>query len=433
MTQFRRQLETRFNDSRMVRMIAGLLLTAIALAALTVAVGNSLTREIDLYVILDASRNLLAGTDIYAVAAPNGAYYLYLPLLAFLFIPLTFIPQTIAGVGWTFICIGLLIWCLRETVRLIAGDEYQRLSSFENWGLHLVPVLFCADAISSEVGNAQVNCLILAAAVLGLKLARTQRDAAAGAILGIAAVAKIFTLPVLFFEALNKRFHLLIGGAVGMAAGLVLPAALVGWRQNIDYVGYWIANIALSGDVVSHRSGFAGNASMQAVLTRLLTDAPAFVWNGIPYHLNIADLSTSSLTTIGLLVPILSLLALVVYFVAFRRRRRLISYWGAVAIAFCIAPLISPVVERPHFVMLLPAYVYVTWLWIHDRIEGKLFYLLLGAAFLLSTFALKLYVGDFWGNVLWSLGAPTIADLCLIGAIIVAAAGQKDLELTAEQ
>ena len=73
-----------------------------------------------------------------------------------------------------------------------------------------------------------------------------------------------------------------------------------------------------------------------------------------------------------MLVPLLATLVLVLYFLLFRHRQPLISSWGAIAIALSIAPLISPV-ERPHFVMLLPAYVYVSWMWLHERIDSKLF------------------------------------------------------------
>jgi hypothetical protein len=165
-------------------------------------------------------------------------------------------------------------------------------------------------------------------------------------------------------------------------------------------------------------------------MTRLFTNEPAFIWNGTAYRLNIASLDPALINTIGTSIPLIAILLLVTYFVLYRRRRPLIAYWGGIAVAFCIAPLITPVAERPHFVMLLPAYVFVGFLWLHERIENKPFYGLIVAAFLLSTFTLKLYVGEFWGNIFWSLGAPTIADLCLIAAIFVAASRANEHDLT---
>jgi hypothetical protein len=401
------------------------------LVAIAIAVEKALTRQLDLYVILNASHNLLAGTDIYATPASSGAYYLYLPLIAFLFIPLALLPQAAAGVAWTVLCIALIALSLHESLKLIAGDAYRELLPFARWTLHLVPVIFCADAMSSEIGNAQVNCLILATAVLGLKLIRSRRESTAGAILGFAAVAKVFTAPLVIYELFQRRLRLIVGAAVGAIVALSLPATLAGWQRNIDYIGYWCKNIALHADVASHRSGFAGNASIQAVLTRLLTDEPAFAWNGVTYHLNLANSDPAVINTIGMLVPFLAILLLMVYFVLYRHRRPLVSYWGGIALSFCVAPLITPVVERPHFIMLLPAYVFVSYIWVHGRIENKVFYALLIAAFVLSTFTLKLYVGDLWGNVFWSLGAPTLADLCLIAAIFVAASRQTEDDLTA--
>ena len=433
MTPIRESLETWFDASPRARRVAVVLFALAGLAAATIAVNKALTRQLDLYVILNASRGLLAGADIYSAPTSNGAYYLYLPLIAFLFIPLALLPQVVAGVLWIVLDIVLIALSLHEALKLIAGDAYWKLTPFERWTLHLMPVIFCADAISSEIGNAQVNCLILAAAILSLKLLHSHRDAPAGAILGIAVVAKVFTAPVLLYELLELRFRLIFTAAMAGVAALLLPAILIGWQKNIDYISYWATNIALHGDVVSNRSGFAGNASMQAALTRLFTDQPAFILKGVPYSLNIADMDPGTIGMIGMLGPAFAIVLLLIYFSLYRRHRGLISYWGGIAIAFCIAPLITPVVERPHFVMLLPAYVYVCWLWLRERVESNLFYALLIAAFVLSTFTLKLYVGEFWGSVFWSLGAPTLSDMCLIAAIFVAASCRDDHDLTPAQ
>jgi alpha-1,2-mannosyltransferase len=430
MTRIREKIEAYFASSRRVRQAVALFLIVAAVVGVTVAIRKAVTRELDLYVILNASRQMLAGADIYAAPGPNGAYYLYLPLLAFLFVPLTLIPQSVAGVVWTLACIALIGWSLHESIKLMGGDIYAEMSPFELWSMHLVPVIFCADAISSEVGNAQVNCLILAAAVFGLNLAKRKSDLAAGTILGFATVAKIFAAPLLLYELLNRRFRLVAASVAGAIVVALLPAILIGWQRNLDLVSYWTTNIALHGDVASHRSGLAGNVSIPAVLTRLFTSEPAFVWSGEAYHLTIGAVGSIWIGAIGILIPLLALLVLVLYFLRFRHRQPLTSYWGGIALAFSIAPLITPVLERPHFVMLLPAYVYVSWMWLHERIESKLFYSLLLAAFVLSTFTLKLYVGEFWGNIFWSLGAPTLADIFLIAAIFVAATSGKPQDLT---
>jgi hypothetical protein len=430
MANIRDRLGSWFNNSPLARRAFASLLFLIGAVALTVAIRRSLTRDLDINVILNASRNLLDGTDIYATPASNGAYYLYTPLLALLFSPLTLVPQSNADLVWTLACIGLLAWSLHEIVKLISADRYRELQPFEKWLLYLVPLILCADAISAEIGNAQVNCLILAAAILGLKLVNEKREAAAGALLGIALVAKIFTAPLLLSELLAKRLRLAAAAIAAIVLNLFLPAAVAGWQTNIGYLRYWMTNIALHGDLASHRSGFAGNVSPAAVLARLLTDVPAFTLDGTEYRLNIADLDPSTLNIVGIEVPLFALASLVLYYAFFRNSPRLVSYWGGVALASAIAPLITPVLERPHFVLLLPAYVYVVWLWLHERLRSKLFYSLIITAWVLSTFTLKLYVGQFWGNVFWALGAPMLADLCLLAAIFIAAVRLRNPNLT---
>jgi hypothetical protein len=419
MADLRDRTEKWFNDSRRVRPTLAVLLLLGGAVFVIVAIRKSLDRELDIYVILDASRKMLSGGDIYSTPAPNGAYYLYTPLLALLFIPFALLPPPVAGVVWTLACISLLAWSLHEAVRLVSGNVYPELRPFEKWLLHLTPVVLCADAISSEVRNAQVNCLILAAAVISLRLIRN--EVSAGAVLGLALAAKVFTAPVMLYELLFKRFRLIAAATFAAVIGVIVPAAVVGWQRNVDYLTYWTRNIAFHSDLVSHRSGFAGNVSVQAVLTRLLTDIPAFIWNGETYHLKLANIDPSTVGMIGICVPFIALLLLVLYYVLFREQPLLISYWGGIALAFAVVPLITPVLERPHFVLLLPAYVYVSWFWLHERLRSRSFYVLILATWILSTLTLKLYVGSFWGNVFWSVGAPTLADICLIAAIFVAA------------
>ena len=426
----RERLEVWFNDNRSVRLVSACVLAIAAVAAIAIAIEKALTRELDLYVILNASRSLLDGSDIYTSPAANGAYYLYLPLLASLFIPLALLPHAFAGVLWTVVCIALIGWSLNGSIKLIAGDSYASLTSLERLLMHVLPMIFCADAISSEVGNAQVNCLILALAVLALKLARSGRENPAGVLLGFAAIAKVFTAPLLLHELLAKRFRIIAGSLLAAIVGMFLPALVTGWERNLEYVTCWTTHIALYNDLTTHRSGFAGNASLTAVLTRLLTDVPAFNWNGADYHLNIAALDPGVLGYLGIATAVAAMALVAIYWAAFRNRSTFISYWGGAAVAFCVAPLITPVAERPHFLMLLPAYVYVSWLCLGKNVPSRVFYALLAAAFVLSTFTLKLYVGSFLGSVFWSLGASTLADLCLIAAIFVAARCQNSRDLT---
>ncbi|HEV7700959.1 MAG TPA: glycosyltransferase family 87 protein [Pyrinomonadaceae bacterium] len=433
MSNIRDAIERKILESRRVRTIIAVVVLLVAAILIALAIKKALTRDLDLYVLLNAARRITFGIDIYSSPSPTGAYYLYLPFIAVLFVPFTFVAEQVAGIAWTLASILLIGWSLHAWIKLLAGERYSHLSAFEKWALHLLPIIFCFDAISSEIGNGQVNCLILATTVFAIRLGLRDSQLKSGILLGLAFVAKLLNAPVIAYHLFTRRFRPVVGAALALAIGILLPALFVGILRDLDYTSYWLSTIAFNGDLVSHRSGFAGNTSLAAVLFRLFSDIPAFVSNGVSYSVNIATIDGSVLRWAGPAVAILTLGWLGIYAYLYGSRRPLVSYFGGVALAFCLAPVMIPIAERPHFLMLLPAYAYASYVWIHLRLNGKPFYAFLIAAFVLSTLTLKVYVGDFLGNAFWTLGAPTWAAVCLAAAIFVAANRLKGGDLTAEE
>jgi hypothetical protein len=433
MSIIRDTIERKIVESRRLRTLAAVIVLSVAVVLVALAIKKALTRDLDLFVLLDAAHRVTLGIDIYSSASPTGAYFLYLPLLAVLFVPLTLVPQQVAGVAWAFASIMLIGWSLHAWIKMLAGDRYSRLSTFEKWALHLLSLILCFDPISSEIGNGQVNCLVLAVTIFAIRLGQRDRQFTSGILLGLAFIAKALNAPVIAYHLFTKRSRIVAGAGIGLVIGVLLPAIFLGVLRDLDYTSYWLSHIAFNPDLVSHRSGFSGNASLAGVLTRLFTDVPGFVSNGISYTLTVERLDASILRWAGPVIAGCTLAVLGVYAYLYRSSRPLVSYFGGVALAFCLAPVMIPIAERPHFLMLLPAYAYVSYAWIHWRVKGRLFYSLLAAAFALSTLALRVYVGDFLGSVFWALGAPTWAAVCLAAAIFVAANRLKDAHLTDEE
>ncbi|MBV9217291.1 MAG: DUF2029 domain-containing protein [Acidobacteria bacterium] len=418
-TNIRKSLEKLFADEKFVkRFTIGL--------AITVAVGMVLSvlkmrnHYLDLYVFLDASQHTMNGQDIYTTLSGRGLPYLYLPLIAVLFIPLSMLPYVVAGAIWMGMSAALLGLTIAMFVRGMLGGAFSELSPFEKWALHLIPVIFCFDAITAEIGAGQVNGLTLAITVLGLFLAARGKKIYGGFALGIAFVAKVFSAPVIAYQAFSGRMKVVLGAAIGLAVGLGLPSLIYGPQKNLDYIVYWTTNIAFHTDLRTHPLSFFGNGSLQAVIARLFSEGAAFVYDGKLYSMTIAVIDPTILKWTGLAIEFSIILVLFAYRMIFRRSHSIVSYWGGVALALCVAPLITNVTERYHFVLLLPGYVYVTYLWICVRLKGKGFYALLFATFALSTLTLRIYVGAYLGMVFWSLGAPSLAALTLSAAIFYA-------------
>src|SRR5215203_2540178 len=79
----------------------------------------------DFEAFLYAARSIAAGTDIYATPSrpvtEGGVYYLYLPLLAVLLLPLTLLPVEASIVIWTTLNALLVWWIVRTFLSMISG------------------------------------------------------------------------------------------------------------------------------------------------------------------------------------------------------------------------------------------------------------------------------------------------------------------------
>ena len=69
--------------------------------------------DMDFRIYYDASMALRRGDDMFAAWNPDSPLtYIYPPLLAILFMPLTLMPLEVAAALWTVLSMGLLLGCL---------------------------------------------------------------------------------------------------------------------------------------------------------------------------------------------------------------------------------------------------------------------------------------------------------------------------------
>lgn len=162
-------------------------------------------------VYLRAAQRLQAAEDFY----PLKDGYLYPPLMAWLSIPLTYIPPAVARVIWLGInlgCLSLLwIWSWR-----LAGGV--RLNSSTDWREHLICWLGLACAFRYGLDclqNQQTDLVIAALVVGGCVALRPSQEA--GARLGVVIAATCF----------------------GVAAGMKCTALL--WAPYLLWRGRWLA------------------------------------------------------------------------------------------------------------------------------------------------------------------------------------------------
>ncbi len=119
--------------------------------------------------------------------------YNYPPLLAQIFIPLSFLSYPLAKAIWTIVLLFLLFLIGREILKLPLGEK---------WKQHCWPLLgvcLLAFPINRVLVHGQMELLVLYGALIALRLYREHKKNWAGIIIGLLAVIKIYPLILLLY------------------------------------------------------------------------------------------------------------------------------------------------------------------------------------------------------------------------------------------
>ncbi|MCY7348740.1 MAG: DUF2029 domain-containing protein [Pyrinomonadaceae bacterium] len=71
--------------------------------------------------------------------AHGGLFYLYLPLLAILIVPLTFLPIEASILIWNFLSALLIFWTVKSFYETISGGSFSALPVKSRWILTFPP------------------------------------------------------------------------------------------------------------------------------------------------------------------------------------------------------------------------------------------------------------------------------------------------------
>ncbi len=216
--------------SRWKTRVALLLLLAVAAAGF----GLRAKREMyDFGVYLTAGARVVAGESLYR--AEDGHWqYKYLPAFAFAVAPLSLLPPVAARAIWFSLSIGLLIWFVSLSLRLL--PDRQRAAKLLVW----LTVLAMGKFYVRELGLGQTNLLLAVLVLLAVDAGRAGRDARAGLLLAAATVVKPYA--VLFWPWLvwRRRDRAAAWFAGGMVIAVLLPAVRYGVGGNIELLqGLW--------------------------------------------------------------------------------------------------------------------------------------------------------------------------------------------------
>src|SRR5262249_51709542 len=255
--------------------------------------------------------SILAGQDIYATPSrpleAGGLYYIYPPLLAVLFIPLAVLPVSLAIVLWSVFNVLLLAWLVRAFYKAMTGSSLSALKFHERWTIVFFALLPPSRFILHHLFYGQANILIMAMTVAGLKQLNAQKSGRGALLIGLSVAIKVLTYPLTLWFLLKRNVKAVLGILGGTIVGLLLPALIVGFGANWNYLVEWFRMIALSPGANSDKVPMYVNVSLQAQLYRFFGDAAGFNYRGRPHYLTVYQLPNSTLHVIETALPLLML------------------------------------------------------------------------------------------------------------------------------
>lgn len=393
----------------------------ISIAVIICSVQQIWHRDGDPYLFLDAARRFLHGQDLYTVTGPHGNYYYYPPFFAFLNIPLTVLPETAVIVLWALASVCLLGWSMAAFYSGLTGQQFFSLPAKTRWVVFFFSTLLTARFTILHLRFGQTNLLVLALAVLGLRLLTRKHDVRAGVAIGLSIAVKLTTLPFVFWFLARRSGKVLLGIGLGGLIGVMLPALVVGFSKNVDYHREWVEKVVVANSPGTGSWAGIGNISLRAQADRFFLNVPAFAYKHKLYGVTIVALPVPLVRLLGQLAMLCIALAIGFYAMRFRNAPELVSQWGGFAFVFSLIPNFSVVAEIPHLVLLVPAYIYVVHVWYFRLTTDRLFRSLVLLSFVFTTLTTKGLWGQFIGGVLASVGVVSLGMLLLSAAIFRAA------------
>jgi len=407
---------------KLYRVLALIMVLLVIVLASAKLIRNPVAKP-DLEVYLHAASLILAGNNPYLTPIPAGTFfYLYPPLFAVLFIPFTFLPINVAVVAWCVLNVFLVGWVMKALYERMAEVRFLDIPEKTRWVICCFALLPTGRFIFSHLSYGQANIAVLALVVLGLVCLQKHQKFGGSVAIGISIAIKVISLPFAVWFAARRNLWVTLGIASGVLAGLLLPALLLGFGKNLEFLDYWFHKVVLYGDLRNTKWPLHHNLSLQAQLYRFFSDSVAFEYNGRPYYLTLFALPAATLHLIERLIVAAVAGMVVLYAVLYRNRGALISDWGGMALTFSMVPLFATVMQKHYLVLLLPAYIYVVHLWYSMQLKDKAFRGLVAASMAVLTFTSAAFCGEFLSRVFAAVGCYALGVLLLSAAIFRAAA-----------
>jgi alpha-1,2-mannosyltransferase len=228
------------------------LIGAILLVAAQVAVlalwPAAHTLMIDLRVYVAGGAHLLAGQPLYDGGVLLDLPFVYPPIAAVLFVPLSLVPLPVLKIAWTLLNVVLLALVVRRCAPTAQVPLVALLTAAALW----------LDPVRTTLYLGQINVVLLALVLLDLTGKRR------GYALGLAAAVKLTPLLFVAYLLLKRDFR-----AAGRATATFAALTGLGFLlAPADSVQYWLRGTVIAADRISAVAG-PSNHALAGTLGRL--------------------------------------------------------------------------------------------------------------------------------------------------------------------
>jgi hypothetical protein len=243
--------------------LIGLLLGVYAWVAVVPVFGAHAPRADDFQDYLLAAHQLATGGDPYSSFARThvpwdwslSSGYLYPPAFAVALIPLTWISNDLAVRIWLIFIQAAVVASLVIIYGVIGRPRRGEL-------LCLVAVLTTFFPLLSSNLTGTMNAILLLLVTGAWAAWQRQRDVAAGVMVGIAAVIKLFPLALVPYLAWRRHWRLLAALGLTLLGGLLLGLAVTSLDHNIYYFRDMLPHLAAG-------TGYRENQSLAGFTARI--------------------------------------------------------------------------------------------------------------------------------------------------------------------
>ncbi len=224
------------------RLIRFLILIAVAFFVLLfiLRVRNEMA---DFEVNYKAGQRLSESETLYRTADGHWQFK-YLPFSALLYLPLTFLPLSLAKACWYGVVVAASVSIFAISSQIIDYKHDTQILPV------VVTVLVMGRYFFREIQLGQINALIAFLLLVMIWLwMRPERRAlifAGGAIGGLATTLKPYGVIFFPYFAVRKRWPALLAGSAFLVLAVFSPALFYGWKGNLKVLGEWRTSLAAS-------------------------------------------------------------------------------------------------------------------------------------------------------------------------------------------